>query len=58
MQGKKGKKKKKKNKKKTAVGDHALIFLPCSSLKSPILMMEGVDEHSGSRLVPSHCLRM
>lgn len=42
----------------TALGDHAQSFIPCSSLKLPILMMEGVDEQPDSRPVPSHCLRV
>lgn len=42
----------------TALRDHARGFIPCSSLKLPVLMMEGVDEQPDSRLVPSHCLRM
>lgn len=35
-----------------ALRDHARGFIPCSSLKLPVVMMEGVDEEPDSRLVP------
>lgn len=36
----------------TALRDRARSFIPRSSLKLPVLMMEGVDEQPDSRLVP------